>query len=418
MNKANFPGVSSSEEIHDTIMPFLFTLSTTSSVSFPSCVSSSSHPSLPLSATSYRSVLRNALKKHRRLSPRTQSSNLNTVLAALDGYIPYLMTLDAGLSDLTIREEEIDVTLQEEVDVEWRSSIAAKLPGRPNPRVKGKGLDYEICCVFSTLGYVYSLLARSQLHMLYETITPTTEQRVSIIAAATKRLLEANTVHAHLANRCGENATSGVIPEISSTAQRALAELALAEATLLAVLKDDPWPGVVAQERNKNDKEWMIKPPEIPKVRAHLFARLCLAAADHAGMAEAMLNSVARGPTGCIDDTLIRYTTDLRRTSRAKACRFFGIDADMGGETGKGIAWLMAGEDELGFAKSHADGAKLQGLAKFKKDWTEKREDKKTEKGGDWGRDAGRLEEARVIEVLKTKWNKINDIVSCKIRRS
>ena len=396
-------------------MPYHFSLPTTSPVALPSCVNSSSHPSLPLSATSYRSVLRNALKKHRRLSPQAQSPNLNAVLAALEGYIPYLLTLDAGLSDVAIREEEIDVTLQEEVDVEWRSSIAAKAPGRASPRVKGKGLDYEICCVFSTLGYVYTLLARSQLHMLYDTITPTTEQRGSIISAATKRLLEANAVHAHLANRCGENAPSGVIPESSSSAQRALAELALAEATLLAVLKDDPWPGVVAQDRNKNDKEWMIKPPEIPKVRAHLFARLCLAAADHAGAAEAMLSSVAGGPTGRIDDSLIRYTADLKRTSRAKACRFFGIDADMGGETGKGIAWLMAGEDELGFAKSYSDGSKLQGLAKFKKEWTERREDKKTESGGNWGRDAGRLEEARIIEVLKKKWNKINDTVCCRV---
>lgn len=392
-------------------MPFQFSLSTTSSVSFPSCVSSSSHPSLPLSATSYRSILRNALKKHRRLSPRAQSSNLNTVLAALDDYIPYLLTLDAGLSDLAIKGEEIDVTLQEEVDVEWRSSIAATSPGRGSSRVKGKGLDYEICCVLSTLGYVYTLLARSQLHMLYETITPTKEQSVSIIAAATKRLLEANSVHAHLANRCGENITSGVIPEVSSSAQRALAELALAEATLMAVLKDDPWPGVVAQERNKNDREWMIKPQEIPKVRAHLYARLCLAAADHAGTAEAMLSSVAGGPVGRIDEALIGYTVDLKRTSRAKACRFFGIDADMGGETGKGIAWLMAGEAELGFAKSDSDGSKLQGLAKFKKNWSEKREDRKTEKGADWGRDAGRLEEARIIEVLQKKWNKMNDTV-------
>ena len=392
-------------------MPFQFSLGTTSSVSFPSCVSSSSHPSLPLSATSYRSVLRNALKKHKRLSPRAQSSNLNAVLNALDEYIPYLLTLDAGLSDLAIRGEEIDVTLQEEVDVEWRSSITATSPGRGCPRAKGKGLDYEICCVLSTLGYVYTLLARSQLHTLYDTITPTPEQRVSIIAAATKRLLEANSVHAHLANRCGENATSGVIPENSSSAQRALAELALAEATLLAVLKDDPWPGVIAQERNKNDKEWMIKPPEIPKVRAHLFARLCLAAADHAGTAEAMFSSVVGGSTGRIDDALVRYTADLKRTSRAKACRFFGIDADMGGETGKGLAWLMAGETELGFTKPYSDGSTLQGLAKFKKDWTEKREDKRTEKGEDWGRDAGRLEEARIIEVLEKKWNKINDTV-------
>ena len=393
-------------------MPYQFSLSTTSSVSFDSCVSSSSHPSLPLNATTYRSVLRNTLKKHKRLSPQSQVTNLNSVLSALNGYIPYILALDAGLSSLVVKDEEIDATLQKEIEAEWRSSIAAAMPGRTPPRVKGQGLDYELCCVFSSFGYIYTLLARSQLHMLYGAITPTAEQRLSIISAATKHLLDANSVHAHLVNRCGENAPSGAIPETSSSMQRALAELALAEATLLAVLKDDPWPGVVAQDRNKNDKEWMIKPPEIPKVRTHLFARLCLAAADHAGTAESLLKSTAGGRIGRIDDALVRYTADLKRTSRAKACRFFGIDADMGGETGKGIAWLNAGEEELGFTMSQSEGSKFQGLAKLKKDWTEKREDKKTEKGEDWGQDAGRFEEARVIELLMKKWNKMNDTVS------
>lgn len=392
-------------------MPYQFSLPTTSSISFDSYVSSSSHPSLPLNATTYRSVLRNTLKKHKRLSPQAQVTNLNSVHSALNVYIPYLLALDAGLSGLVSKEEEIDATLQKEIEAEWRSSIAATVAGRTPSRVKGKGLDYELCCVFSSLGYIHTLLARSQLHMLYGPITPTAEQRLSLISAATKHLLDANSVHAHLVNRCGGNAPSGAIPENSSSTQRALAELALAEATLLAVLKDDPWPGVVAQDRNKHDKEWMIKPPEIPKVRTHLFARLCLAAADHAGTAESLLESIAGARTGRIDDALIRYTADLKRTSRAKACRFFGIDADMGGETGKGIAWLNAGKEELGFTRSQPEGSKFQGLAKFKKDWTERREDKKIEKGEDWGRDAGRFEEARIIEILEKKWNKINDTV-------
>ena len=125
-----------------------------------------------------------------------------------------------------------------------------------------------------------------------------------------------------------------------------------------------------------------------------------------------MLRLVTNGRKGQVDAALIRYIGDLKRASRAKACRFFGIDADMGGETGKGIAWLNAGEEELGFVKSQAEGSRIQSLAKLKKDWTEKREDKRIQKGGDWGSDAGRLEEARIIEVLKKKWNKMNDTVS------
>jgi hypothetical protein len=51
-------------------------------------------------------------------------------------------------------------------------------------------------------------------------------------------------------------------------------------------------------------------------------------------------------------------------------------------------------------------------LGRFKKEWTEKREDKKIEKGTAWGSDAGKLEEGRVLEMLSVKWNKMNDMVS------
>lgn len=184
----------------------------------------------------------------------------------------------------------------------------------------------------------------------------------------------------------------------------------MAEATLLAVLKDDPYPAAVAQDRNQNDKEWMIKAPEIPKVRAHLFARLCLAAAEHAGNALSLL-STNSGIKGKIDADLLKYVEDLRRTGRGKACRFFGIDAELGGQTGTGIAWLQAGLRELGL-ESKDEGKRGFSLGKFKKEWAEKREDRRVEKGADWGADAGRLEEGRVLEMLGRKWNKMNDTVS------
>ena len=393
-------------------MPYPFTLPTTSSLSFQSCIHSTTHPSLPLAATTHRGLLRATLKKHKRLSSQAQVSNLTNVLNALESYIPYLFAVDAGLSGEPVEDEEIDMVLQKESEVEWRSSVAATIPGREASRVKGKGLDYELICTLNTFACTYTLLARSQLVLLYGTITPTAEQRTSIITTATKHLLNANSIHAYLSSRCGEHGISSAILETTASVQGGLASLALAEATLLAVLKDDPYPAVVAQERNKNDKDWMIKPPEIPKVRAHLFARLCLAAADRAGSAESMLQASATGRTGRVDEGLLKYLNDLKRTSRAKACRFFGIDADLGGETGKGIAWLNGAEAELGFAKPQVEGSRLQGLAKFKKDWTERREDKKVSKGGEWGSDAGRLEEARIIDKLRSKWNKMNDTVS------
>lgn len=365
---------------------------------------------LPLTATNHRGVLRNALKKHKRLAPPSQASNLSTALSALNDYLPYLLALDAGLSGKVVSGEEIDVALEREIELEWRATLSATLPGREPPRVKGRGLDYETSFVLSTLAYTSTLLSRNQLHVLYAPTTPTPEQRTAAITTATKYLLQANSIHTHLLTRSDQTPPSATGPiDISASVQSGLASLALAEATLLAVLKDDPYPAAVAQERNRNDREWMIKAPEIPKVRAHLFARLCLAAAEHAGMALAML-----GASKKVDETLVRYVDDLRRVARGKACRFLGTDAELGGRTGDGIAWLRAGKKELGFLGSGEKDAEkgLKGLARFKKEWTEKREDRRIEKGAEWGGDAGRMEEGRVVEMLERKWVKMNDTVS------
>ena len=388
-------------------MPYAFILPTTSALSFSLFSNSTTHPSLPQSASTCRGVLRDVLKKHKRLTPSLKASNLNTILSALNGYIPYLFALDAALCDKPINEEEIELNLQREIRVEWRSTLATTIAGREAARIKGKGLDYEISFVLHTLACVYVLQSRAHLLTLYGAITPTEELRNSIVTTATKHLLQANAIHSYLAARSIEtDASSGVIETLSQT-QLGLAALALAEATLLAVLKDDPYPAVIAQERNKNDKDWMIKPTEIPKVRAHLFARLCLAAAEHASKAEALLSG-----SGRIEESLLSYVSNLRKTSKAKACRFFGINAELEGETGQGIAWLIGGRRQLGFSGTIDEGSKMKGLARLKKDWTERREDKRVERGGEWGSDAGRLEESRIIEMLEQKWNKMNDTVN------
>ena len=387
-------------------MPFAFALPTTSALLFPPFATSTTHPSLPLTASTHRGVLRGVLKRHRRLPTVSKVSDLSTVLGSANDYLPYLLTLEAALCGRTVSGEEIDLALKKEIDVDWRTTLTATISGRDPPRIKGQGLDFEISFVLHTVACAYTLQARGQLLGLYGAITPTNEQRTAIITTATKQLLQANSIHNYLASRSAEIDASSAVLETLAQTQSGLAALALAEATLLAVLKDDPYPAVVAQDRNKNDKDWMIKPPEIPKVRAHLFARLCLAAAEHAGKAEAMLSA-----SGRIDEVLIKYVNDLRRTSRAKACRFFGIDADLGGETGQGIAWLIGGKKQLGFAGAKDEGSKMKGLAKLKRDWTERREDKRIETGGEWGSDAGRLEEMRVLEMLEQKWNKMNDTV-------
>lgn len=438
-------------------MPYTFSLPTTSDISYTHFFQSSTHPSLPVTTSTHRAAVRSVLKAHKRLPTPSQAADLPKVLSALEEYLPYLLTLDAGLAGKKANGEEVDITLHKEVVIEWRTPAltAAMIPGREATRPKGRGLDYEICFILSTVAYIYTLLAHSQLRALYAPTTSTQELRTGIIMKSTRYLLQANSIHAYLITRANEISSStmpaaAAAMETSPLAQEALAELAMAEATLLAVLKDDPYPAIVAQDRNSHDTEWKFKAPEIPRIRAPIFARLCIAAAAHAAKAELLLNSfrsssTARQKTVMLrrqarsDDSsakLLKYIHDLGLTARAKAYRFFGIDADLGGEQGQGIAWLRAAKRELGFGilvvgdsgdvgqgaggsssssrgGGGSGGRKVKGgFAKLKKEWTERREDKKIEKGEEWGGDAGRLEEGRIVDMLEKKWNKINDIVS------
>ncbi|OAL55785.1 pH-response regulator protein-like protein palC [Pyrenochaeta sp. DS3sAY3a] len=390
-------------------MPFPFVLPTTSNVSFTEYFSSSTHPSLPNCATTARGVVRDVLKRHKRIPPSSQASNLSTVISALNDYIPYLFALDAGLSGSVCAGEEIDLVLVKELEVEWRSTLGSSIPGREPARVKLKSLESELCFVLSTLAYVYSLQARAQLHTLYNSISPSPEQRATAITSAMKQFLEANSVHTYLVNRSGQWNSQPAAVDISTSVLGALAELTLAEATLIMVLKDDPYPAVVIEDRNKQSKDWMFRGVEIPKVRAHLFARLCLASSEHAAKAQAML-----GRSSKINDELIKYVDDLRRTAKGKACRFLACDAEAGGKTGEGIAWLRGARKELGFA-SGAEDEKSSGFSKLKKGWQEKREDRKIEKGVDWGTDAGKIEEGRIVDMLLKKWEKMNDTVGVQL---
>ena len=338
------------------------------------------------------------------------------MLGALNGYIPYLFALDAGLSNGSVAGEEVEVALMREVEGLWRATLSARpVTAREAARVKVKSLEGELGFVLSCLGYTYSLLARAQLRPLYERAgAPLNEEmRKKAVAAAMGYLLQAHAVHNYLLQRSSSHAhaaqydagkSGGQIADITSSVYSALASAALAEATLIPVLKDDPYPSAVADDRNPNNKDWMFKSVEMPKVRAHLFARLCLAAAEHAGRGLAAVRNT-RG----FDERLVGYLEDLKATARAKAMRFFGVDAEAQGKIGEGIAWLKAARRELGFAEKEG---KSKGLSKLKNSWKEKREDRRVEKGdAEWGSDAGRFEEGRVLEMLKMKWDKMNDTV-------
>ncbi len=387
-------------------MPFPFILPTTSKITFTEYFTSSTHPSLPNCATTARGLVRDVLKRHKRIPPSSQASNLSVIISALNDYIPYLFALDAGLSGSTCAGEEIDLVLVKELEVNWRSTLGSAIPGREPARIKLKSLESELCFTLSTLAFVYSLQARAQLHTLYGATSPISEQRATTISSAMKQFLDANSIHTYLVNRAGQWSAQPAAVDISSAVLGALAELTMAEATLIMVLKDDPYPAIVIEDRNKENKDWMFKGVEIPKVRAHLFARLCLASSEHAAKAQAMLGSSK------VNESLLRYVDDLRRTAKGKACRFLACDAEASGKTGEGIAWLRGARKELGFAPQvGGEDKKTSGFSKIKKEWQEKREDRKIEKGVDWGTDAGKFEEGRIIEMLLKKWEKMNDTV-------
>lgn len=446
-------------------MVFSFALPTTSHLSFQIYLSSSTHPSLPQCASTARHALRLALKTHKRLPSAQQETHLHTVLNALNEYLPYLFAISHGLSGKPVGNattatgegigggEEVEITLRAEVEVEWRapltssSSILKGVRGPGSGRFRGRGLDFEIAFALTTLGFVLCGLARAGvLRTLYAPTTPTAEQRTAAVQTATRHLLQASAVHSFLASspsfaglvarKAGRDSSSssgpaGVVPDLDPATQSALATLALAEATLLAVLKDDAYVVACIQARNPHDRDWMVKAPDIPKVRALLFARLCVRGAEYAEQAAAGLGAIgAEGKSGAmagkVDEDLVKYARVLGRVARARACRFIGIDAELAGKVGEGIAWLRAGKGALGFRSSlsgdeEGTAKSKGGLSRLKRGWAERREERKLEKeaggGGekgelDPGDDAGREEEGRVIDMLETKWVKMNDTVS------
>ncbi|OAA53978.1 pH-response regulator protein palc [Niveomyces insectorum RCEF 264] len=437
-------------------MPFPFVLPTTSAFSFSTTFVCPSHPSLLRNASTYRGIVRDTLKRHKRLPPEAQAANLGLVVSSLRDYLPYLVTVVDGLAGkqnspvLVIRIAAVEATSEASPNagtapvtplaIEWRATLTeSRIPGKERPRIRVPSLNYELAFALATLGHAYALQARAALQPLYvvASVVPLgIEQRRAAITSATRNLLDAAAVFAYAGGSPAESlvASSSLAllpPDITPPVLRALSALSIAEATLLAVLKDDPYPPAVAQNRNENDLEWMYKAPDIPKVRAHLFARLCLAAAGHAVQAAAQAKAVTTaGYAYRLSSTFIRYLEELQQTSRAKACRFLAIDSDLGGQTGTALAWLhgalqaMGAADIAGSVNGHGkatlgdaaftDRSHLRAnlLSLFRKERSEKNEDRRIKLGLDWGIDAGRLEEMRILWMLHAKWTKQNDAIN------
>jgi hypothetical protein len=394
-------------------MPFPYALPTTGSANLSDFLTSGTHPSLPLLATTKRSLLKDALKKHKRTPPRDQPSHLPAVQDAINQYLPYLLALNTASGYRDVGNEEVDVETIKPLQVEWRTTISATLPGREPPRSKVTGLHHELAFTLSTLAYTHSLLARSQLRILYGSHVLSPEQRTNAIGTAMKHLLQAHSIQSFLLSLPSTAAAAKDAPtDIQPSTITALAALAMAEATLIVVAKDDPYAAAVADDRNENNTDWMYKSPTIPKVRARLYAGIALAAAEHANQAHGLL---ARSTAGKVDEDLVGYANDLKRTARAKAIRFLAVNAELSGSTGEALAWLNGAKRELGIASDKGDEGKRRGLRGLKQSWQERREDKRIEKGGEWGLDGGRLEECRVVEMLDAKWDRENSAVNVQL---
>lgn len=386
-------------------MSFDFPIPTTSPVSFAASYSSVCAPSLPATATTHRSVLRDFLKRYKRLSPVEQSNAVPNLLTVVSEYLPYLYTLDSYIVSQ-------DITHKAELETEWRAVLSRRTGPAEAPRIKRKGIDYELCFATATLAYAHTLKARLQLKAALSTPPDSSSATTSenLINQSAQSLITAASIFLYLQNRSTartQNAQSQPA-DVSTSMYTALVSMCLSSATLLAVLRQDPYPSIIALQHDPNSREWMYKAPTVPTgTKALLLARFCMYSADLAAKAAAGV-----GATPSASSDLKDYCDDLARTARAKACRFFGIDAESKGEMGKAIGWVVAGKEILGLVvESERERSSVsRGLDRFKK----AREERKIEKSaptGLLGSDAGRLEEAMVLNELERKWKKVNDSV-------
>ncbi|KAF8533091.1 hypothetical protein BDD12DRAFT_867128 [Trichophaea hybrida] len=356
-------------------MPYPYTLPTTSPSSFTPHYTSPVYPSLPLLTSQHRGTVRNLLKTFKRLSPSQQPTHLPQLLTALSTYLPHLLFLQSSLHAGDVLPSDSTTAFTPS----WRITLTPPpFPGAPPKRVEHEGLEFEVMFTLSTLAYTHTLLSRSQLHDALSPKIPT-DKKQQLLNTAIQHLL-----------------TSAFLlpPDLSPATLSALSSLSLADATLLAVTKQDPYPSYLALTSGKKSSSEYFYTPSAPPtgVKALLLARICIAASTHAENALGILPSEVAPELG-------KYLDSLHHVARAKACRFLAIDAEASGRVGEGIGWIVLARSILTPSSS-----------KLKRGFLERRETRALEKGDmTWGMDAGRLEEGRVLEGLEEKWRKSND---------
>lgn len=267
-----------------------------------------------------RAQLRNRLKAFKRANELQKKLQLQELLTLAENYYRELARLQQLLDSKAVE------TIAE-LATQW-TAIPDLLPqtipsGKHLGKTSIKGLPSELAQTTFLLGLVHFCIGNS-----FEESPDNTP------------LLKRHTANL--------TTSASIFCSLSVPAARALAELAHAEATLLAVLPMDPYPSYLSvttaggiikiSAGDHSGKEWLYTPPPKPKgVKALLIARLCIAASDHAIRAGAYIQ----------DDKgmgkLKKYSEKLSKEAKAKACRFLGVDAEGSGRAGEGIGWIKAG---------------------------------------------------------------------------
>ena len=346
-------------------MPFPFTLPTASAVSFPRHYVSVAYPSLPLACSTYRGILRDALKSHKRLPASAQGANIKHIISVTTEYLSYLQFLYKALQSGDVSP----IPTAPEFETAWTPTLASTtLFGVPSSRARarGRGLGYEIFWAYSTLAYAHTVQARVLLIGFLSPPSPSPSPETSsapqLLPQAINHVLTSASIFSYLLSlpppqqlRSGNEKNALSLPHnISQPMLSSLASISLASATLLAVLKTDPYPAYLAitSHTRNNDtadaysKEYLYNPPNPPKgVKAMLFSRLCIAASEHATKAQGAISDIIRA--GTVNEDYVRYIDELRRAARARGCRFLGVDAEAQGRPGEGIAWIRLARETL-----------------------------------------------------------------------
>ncbi|KAI5292458.1 hypothetical protein KEM52_006341 [Ascosphaera acerosa] len=448
-------------------MPFHFMLPTPAPLDYQAHITSPTHPQLPHYASATRHAVRVALKRYNQATRAERSVALSRARTALEDYLPWLVALIEGAGCDLGRDSNgpvdlADVCVQQEVQAQWQptllplrsrlaqftpSSVVAKTSKPPqsggsrtrSKRVGFPGLAYEFAFTLTAYAFVLSNSARAQyIATIYAATTPTAAERTAALQSCARELQTAASIHGYIAtcpffaplNHSHSVATSpGSVRcpvDVQAHVQSGLRSLCLAEATLLSIAKDDAYMAACIQLRNQADTEWMIKAPDIPRVRTLLMARIAVRAAELADEAVGAIGTAVAGSERG-ECHVAGYAAVLVRVARARACRFFGIEAEDGGQTGQGIAYLRAAREVL-LAGSGADREKgTLGLRHLRDGWKERRQERQLEKHAGDGRsserrdtddsltagdDAGRAEELRVGDWLARKWEKMNDTIN------